>query len=144
MNVFDGHRTVSPATWAKSSAASAPPAQDEAATAGAPFHRSQAASNRSVIDASDHRSESSTSSISACSRARSRWSKPMAKREKSGTLSVVEAVVIVDIRAANPRSQGGNPREHAITTQAARECSQRWCAIASVSDTQDGIESQPV
>ena len=35
MNVFDGHRTVSPATSAKCSAAIAPPVQLESATAGA-------------------------------------------------------------------------------------------------------------
>ena len=46
MNVFDGHSTVPPATPAKSSAASAPPAQPENATAGAPFHADHAASNR--------------------------------------------------------------------------------------------------
>ncbi len=46
MNVFDGHSTVSPSTPAKSSAASAPPAQLDSATAGSPFHASQAASKR--------------------------------------------------------------------------------------------------
>ena len=64
MNVFDGHSTVPPATQAKSSAARVPPAQDDAATAGTSFHRSHAPSKRSVIEASDQRSESSTSSIS--------------------------------------------------------------------------------
>ena len=34
MNVFDGHNTISPCTCAKSSAARAPPAQLEKATAG--------------------------------------------------------------------------------------------------------------
>jgi len=64
MNVFDGHRTVSPWTPAKSSAASAPPDQLESATDGSPFHASQAASKRSVIPASVQRFESITSSIS--------------------------------------------------------------------------------
>ena len=50
MNVFDGHRTVSPATPARSSAARVPPAQDDAATAGASFHRSHAVSKRSVSE----------------------------------------------------------------------------------------------
>ena len=143
MNVFDGHRTVSPATPARSSAARVPPAQDDAATAGASFHRSHAVSKRSVSDASDQRSESSTSSIRAWSRARSRWSNPIAKREKSGILSVVEAVVIVEIRAAGPRRVGSNPRRQAIATLVARERS-AVVRLASVSDTQDGIESQPV
>jgi len=54
MNVFDGHSTVPPATPAKSSAASAPPAQPENATAGAPFHADHAASKRWVISPCDH------------------------------------------------------------------------------------------
>ena len=55
MKVFDGHSTVSPSTSAKCSAASAPPAQLESATAGSSFDRSHASSKRAVIDASDQR-----------------------------------------------------------------------------------------
>src|SRR5690348_4207775 len=85
MNVFDGHSTASPATSAKASAAIAPPAHDAIATAPAPFQDAHAASKRRVISPSDHCSESMTSSHSACRRARSRRSKPMAKREGAGT-----------------------------------------------------------
>ena len=54
---------------------------------GASFQASQAASKRAIMSASDQRLESRTSSISACSRARSRWSNPIANarevRERS-------------------------------------------------------------
>ena len=83
MNVLEGQRTFCPATPAKSSAASAPPAQPENATAGAPFQAAQAASKRRFISPCDHCWESMTSSQSACSRARSRGSKPIANCEKS-------------------------------------------------------------
>src|SRR6202020_693412 len=53
MKVFDGHSTVSPCTPAKWSAASAPPAQLDTATAGNAFQLSQAASKRAVISDSD-------------------------------------------------------------------------------------------
>ena len=69
-----------PAPARNRSAASAPPAQLEAATAGTPFQASHAASKRPTISPSDQRPESSTSSISACSRARSRGSNPIANR----------------------------------------------------------------
>ena len=62
MKVFEGHRTVSPATPANSSAASAPPAQPPKATAPSSFWADHSASNRSVIGPSDHRSDSITSS----------------------------------------------------------------------------------
>src|SRR5581483_4484047 len=71
MNVLEGQSTVEPATSAKCSAAIAPPVHDDTATAGAPFHASQASSKREVIVASDQRLESITSSISAWNRARS-------------------------------------------------------------------------
>src|SRR5579875_2053519 len=94
MNVFDGQRTTSPRpTPANCKAASAPPLQLESATAPAPFQRSQAVSKRSVSGPSVHRSESRTSSISACSRGRSRWSKPIAKREKSRCSAGVVVIV---------------------------------------------------
>ena len=80
MNVLDGHSTVSPATRAKSSAASAPPAQLEQATAGTSLSFCHAVSKRPTSSPSDQRFESITSSISAWKRSRSRLSKPIAKR----------------------------------------------------------------
>ncbi len=88
MNVFDGQSTVSPRTPAYSSAASAEPLQLEVATAGRPFQPDQAVSNASVIGPSDQRSLSSACSQSSCSRARSRWSKPIAKRAKAVSVSI--------------------------------------------------------
>ena len=84
MNVFDGHSTVSPRTPANSSAAIAAPVQPEEATAGRPFQADHAASKRSVSGPSDQRWEVITSSHSSCRRARSRSSKPIAKRPRSG------------------------------------------------------------
>src|SRR5438445_13722390 len=55
MNVFDGHRTVWPVTFAKFSAASAPPVQLLNATAAASARSAQASSSREVISASDQR-----------------------------------------------------------------------------------------
>ena len=73
MKVLDGHSTVSPGpTPAKCSAAMAPPAQLDSATAGISFQASQAVSKRAFMSASDQRLESITSSMSSCSRARSR------------------------------------------------------------------------
>src|SRR3954454_25100247 len=80
MKVFDGQRTVSPRTRAHSSAASAAPVQPLNATASTPFDAVQADSNPLVSSPSDHCCDSSTCSHSSWRRARSRWSKPMAKR----------------------------------------------------------------
>ena len=84
MNVFDGQRTVSPRTPAHSSAASAAPVQPLNATASRRFHVDHSRSNSAVSSPSDQRSESSTRSQSWWSRARSRWSKPIAKRDELG------------------------------------------------------------
>ena len=114
MNVFDGHSTVSPWTPAKCSAASAPPAQLESATAGSSFHASQAASKRAFMSASDQRLESSTSSISSCRRARSRWSKPIAKRAKSGAVwseAEAEAVVMLGSRTLTRERRAAPPAD---------------------------------
>ena len=73
MKVFEGQSTVSPRTPANSRAARAPPAQlDIPTAAGSRFHSAQRRSKRASIGPSDHCSESSTSSQSSCSRARSR------------------------------------------------------------------------
>ena len=106
MNVLDGHSTVSPLTPAKCSAASAPPAQLDSATAGASFQAPQAASKRAFMSASDQRLESSTSSISECSRARSRSSKPIANRAKSGAAcseAEAEAEVMCVVAPSAPK-----------------------------------------
>src|SRR4029079_15686353 len=71
MNVFEGQRTASPRTPQNSSAAIAAPDQLENATQGSPFQASQAPSKRANSSPSVHRSESSTSSHSSWSRARS-------------------------------------------------------------------------
>ena len=91
MNVLEGTSTASPRTPAYSSAASAPPVQPDSATASRPFQAAHAASNRSVIAPCDHCCESITSSHSACKRARSRSSKPIAKRWMSGAATGVKA-----------------------------------------------------
>src|SRR5205807_10411996 len=112
MNVLEGHSTVWPSTPAKWSAASAPPAQLERATAGSWFQASQPDSNRPTIEPSDHWFESRTSSISVGSRARSRWSKPIANFEKSG---VVEAVVILLAGVREARLAACSPANGATT-----------------------------
>ncbi len=78
MKVLEGQSTVPPRTPANSSAARAPPAQLESPRLGSPFHSAQRASKASSMRPSDHCSESSTSPHSSKSRARSRWSKPIA------------------------------------------------------------------
>ena len=83
MNVFDGQRTVSPRTPTHSSAASAAPVQPLKATASTPFQPVQAASNSFVSWPSDHWFESKIRSQSAWTRARSRWSKPIANLARS-------------------------------------------------------------
>ena len=83
MNVFEGQRTVSPATRAHVSAASAAPVQPLNATPSRPFQRAQASSNSAVSVPSLQRSASKIRSHSSCSRVRSRWSKPIAKRARS-------------------------------------------------------------
>src|SRR3954468_22960412 len=80
MNVFDGQSTVSPRTPAHSSAASAAPVHPLKATASAPFETAHADSKLLVSSPSDHCCDSNTCSQSSWRRARSRWSKPMAKR----------------------------------------------------------------
>src|ERR1700694_382091 len=69
----------------------APPAQLDTDTAGGAVQVSQAASKRATMSASDQRLESSTSSMRACRRPRSRWSNPIANLSKLGG---AEAVVI--------------------------------------------------
>ena len=81
MNVLDGHSTVSPRTRAKSSAASAPPVQPDSATEPRPFQSAHAASKRRVISPSVHCWDVMTSSQSAWTRARSRWSNPILNDE---------------------------------------------------------------
>ena len=83
MNVFDGHSTVPPRTPANSSAAIAAPDQLDIATDGCATEAAQAASNCSTIGPCDQRFESSAESQSACRRARSRWSNPIANRPSS-------------------------------------------------------------
>ena len=78
MKVLEGQSTVSPLTPANSSAARAPPAQLERPRLGSPFHSLQRRSKASSLAPSDHCSESSTSVQSSNSRARSRWSNPIA------------------------------------------------------------------
>ena len=83
MNVFEGQRTVSPRTPAHSSAARAAPVQPLNPTASRPFQRAHASSNSTVSVPSLQRSASKIRSQSSCSRARSRWSKPIANRARS-------------------------------------------------------------
>ena len=87
MKVFEGQSTVSPRTPANSSAARAPPAQLDSPTLGSPFQRSQRCSKASSILPSDHCSESSTCVHSSKSRARSRWSNPIANLLASGEVT---------------------------------------------------------
>src|SRR5436305_6038843 len=84
MKVFEGQSTARPPTPANSSAASAPPPQPDIASAGAPFQSCQAASKRCVIGPCAHCWDSITSSQSACRRARSRWSNPIANSPSLG------------------------------------------------------------
>ena len=97
MNVLDGHSTVSPCTPAKCSAASAPPAQLEVATAGslvpAPPRPPRSGSS---CRPSDQRLESSTSSISACRRAGrgGRTRSQSARSRRDSVSSEAEAVVM--------------------------------------------------
>src|SRR3954454_4379595 len=93
MKVLEGQSTVSPSTPANSSAARAPPAQLERPRLGSPFHCDQRSSKARSFAPSDHCSESRISVQSSNSRARSRWSNPIANLLASG--SVFSAVPTV-------------------------------------------------
>ena len=84
MKVLEGHSTVPPRTPANSSAVSAAPDQLLMATDGSPFQRSQDDSNDSTSAPCAQRWDVITSSHIACTRARSRWSKPIANVLRSG------------------------------------------------------------
>ena len=143
MNVFDGHSTVSPWTPAKCSAASAPPAQLETATAGTSFQASQAArSGRHHVALGPAVGVEHLVDQRVQARAIAMVEPDREPREVRRARCEAETVVMVICVVRSGR------RDRALLRRPQRDdpragwpiLSQSVCALASLSDRQDGTE----